>query len=55
MLQWNIPMRATLPYRINSNKRAVCYVVGVAPSGKVWYFFVFSPPFFAVFSAPSPR
>src|SRR5437588_8225857 len=28
-------------YRKNSNNRTVCYVVGVASSGKVWYFFVF--------------
>jgi len=46
-------------YRKNSNNRTVCYVVGVASSGKVWDFFVFLwPPeglsnwFFAVFFAP---
>jgi len=30
------------PYRINLNKRTVCYVVGVAPSGKVCQFLFFS-------------
>jgi len=28
-------------YRKNSNNRSVCYVVGVASSGKVWCFFCF--------------
>ena len=31
------------------------YVIGVAPSGKVWDFFLFSPPFFGVFFASFPR
>jgi len=47
------------PYRKNSNNRSVCYVVGVASSGKVWYFFVFlcfsrglSSSVFAAFFTP---
>jgi len=31
----------TVLYRRNSNNRPMCYVVGVASSGKVWCFFVF--------------
>jgi len=44
-----------LVYRINSNKRAVCYVVGIAPSGKVWHFLFFHLPCFAVIFAHFTR
>ena len=53
--QWHSMESHFSRYRINLNKRTVCYVVGVAPSGKVWVFFLFSPPFFGVFFASFPR
>ena len=40
-----IPLFGTVPlhtYRKISNNWTMCYVFGVAPSGKVWCFFIFS-------------
>ena len=47
-----------MSYRKNPNNRTVCYVVGVAFFGKVWWLFVFyalwgaERLFFAVLFAP---
>ena len=52
----------SIKYRKSCNNRAMCCVIGLASSGKVWRFFAFvcvleglSSSFFVVFFVPFPK